>query len=123
MINQELEKTTDAGIKAQVKRLAAYYGYEEFKHELVRVLKSRARSNEHVERIVTHILDTRRPNEHGFSSCPTPAEMIDYVAHVAPSLNQLRNPDKNCSICCGSGWRITERQRLSGAERCQCANP
>lgn len=27
-----------------------------------------------------------------------------------------------CPICGGSGWKITEREGLSGAERCECAN-
>lgn len=29
---------------------------------------------------------------------------------------------ETCPICGGSGWKITEREGLSGAERCQCAN-
>jgi DNA replication protein DnaC len=27
-----------------------------------------------------------------------------------------------CSICGGSGWKITEREGISGAEKCECGN-
>jgi hypothetical protein len=120
---EEQGKPTDAGLKGQLKRVAGYHGYEDLKYELLRVLKSHASSNEHAERIVTHILDTRRPNENGFSSCPTPAELIDYALQVPASLDQRRNPDKNCSVCGGSGWRIVELKGISGAEKCQCLMP
>jgi len=120
MTKTEQGKPTDTALKAQVKRLAAYHGYDDLKHELLRVLKTKAVSDEHAERIITYILDTRRPNENGFISCPTPAEMIDYVAQVPARLNQFKDPDKNCAMCGGSGWRITERGPISGAERCPC---
>lgn len=29
---------------------------------------------------------------------------------------------ETCPICGGSGWKITEREGLSGAERCECVN-
>lgn len=31
-------------------------------------------------------------------------------------------PDETCPHCGGSGWIITERDGISGAERCECAN-
>src|SRR5579864_8048507 len=110
----------EALLKAQVKRLAGYHGYDDLKHELLRVLKTHAASNEHAERIVTHILDTRRPNESGFISCPTPAELIDYAGQIPARLNQHRKPDIHCPICQGSGWRIFEHRGMSAAERCSC---
>jgi hypothetical protein len=120
MKNSENGQITDAGLKAQVKRLAGYPGYDDRKHELVRVLRRHAVSDEHIERVVTEILDTRRPNENGFTSCPTPAEMIVYAAQVSGNQNLRRDADKNCPTCGGSGWRITERGRVSGAEKCAC---
>jgi len=30
--------------------------------------------------------------------------------------------ETTCQICGGSGWKITEREGVSGAERCECAN-
>lgn len=119
MSNSEGGQLTDAGLKVQVKRLAGYPGYDDRKHELVRVLKKHTASDEHAERVVTKILDTRRPNENGFTSCPTPAEMIDYAAQVSANPNVA---DKNCSMCGGSGWRIIERGRVSGAEKCACTS-
>jgi hypothetical protein len=122
MANSDAEQRTrtDGGLKAQMKRLAGYHGYEDLKHELLRVVKKYAASDEHAERIVTHILDTRRPNENGFVSCPTPAEMIDYASQVPASPSQQRAPDENCTKCHGSGWHISERGGISGAERCTC---
>jgi DNA replication protein DnaC len=32
-------------------------------------------------------------------------------------------PEATCVQCGGSGWRITEREGISGAERCDCAAP
>src|ERR1700733_15203849 len=29
---------------------------------------------------------------------------------------------ETCAICGGSGWKITEREGISGAEKCQCAD-
>jgi len=31
------------------------------------------------------------------------------------------NALETCAICGGSGWKITEREGISGAEKCQCA--
>jgi hypothetical protein len=122
MANPGQENPTDAGLKAQLKRLSAYHGYDELKYELLRVLRTNASSGEHVERIVTRILDTRRPNENGFISCPTPAEMIDYAQEVPPRLNQTRPADKHCPICGGSGWCIVVFRGMSGADRCPCTH-
>lgn len=123
MDNTEVVKPTDAGLKAQLKRLVGYRGYEDLKHELLRVLKKDVASDEHAERIMTYILDTRRPNENGFISCPTPAEMKDYSDQVPTRLNQRKDPDKNCRFCSGTGWRITEYRGLSGADKCACTSP
>jgi len=120
MANAEQEKPTDAGLKAQLKRLSAYHGYDELKYELLRVLKTNASSDEHVDRIVTRILDTRRPNETGFLSCPTPAELITYSKEIPARLHQTKPADKNCPICGGSGWRIVVLRGMSGADRCPC---
>src|SRR5260370_41263586 len=30
--------------------------------------------------------------------------------------------EETCNICGGSGWKITERDGISGAEKCQCQN-
>jgi DNA replication protein DnaC len=32
------------------------------------------------------------------------------------------NAVETCAICGGSGWKITEREGISGAEKCQCAD-
>jgi len=32
------------------------------------------------------------------------------------------NAVETCPICGGSGWKITEREGISGAEKCQCAD-
>jgi DNA replication protein DnaC len=32
------------------------------------------------------------------------------------------NATETCAICGGSGWRIVEREGISGAEKCGCAN-
>jgi hypothetical protein len=111
---------TESGLKIQLKRLAGYYGYQDVKFELLRVLGKHAASDEHAERIVTLILDTRRPNENGFLTCPTPAELIDYAAQVPSTTGQMRLPDRNCTMCLGSGWRVVERKGISGADRCPC---
>ena len=118
--NSKPAEPTETRLRAQVKRLAAYHGYDNLKHELLRVLKTDAVSDEHAQRIVTHMLDTRRPNENGFISCPTPAELIDCAGQVPARLNQRKEADKNCTICGGSGWRIIERKGMSGADRCAC---
>ena len=120
MANLETRKPTDAGLKAQLKRLAGYHGYGDLKHELLRVLKTHAGSDEHAERILTSILDTRRPNENGFVSCPTPAEMIDYASQVPTVLNVHRHPDQRCPSCGGDGWKIKQVGSYSGAEPCPC---
>ena len=120
MAPREVSKLTEAGLKVQVKRLAGYHGYNDMKHEILRVLMTHAASDEHAERVITHILDTRRPNENSFISCPTPAEMIDYLAMFPATLNQRKAPDPGCPICGGSGWRFTERDGISGADKCPC---
>ena len=113
-------KPSESFLKAQIKRLAAYHGYQDSKHELLRVLKTHAVSDEHAERIVTLILDTRRPNENGYLSCPAPAEMIDYAVLAPASPHKLKDPNPRCSLCGGYGWKITERNGISAAERCCC---
>lgn len=123
MANSEDGKPSDGGLKAQLKRLTAYRGYEDLKYDLLRVLRSHAASDEHAERIVTKVLDTRRPNENGFITCPTPAEMIDYAGEVPANPKQRKVADQNCSMCGGSGWRIIERRGLSAAETCACTCP
>jgi len=30
--------------------------------------------------------------------------------------------EETCAICGGSGWRIVEREGISGAEKCECVN-
>ena len=32
------------------------------------------------------------------------------------------NAVETCPVCGGSGWKITEREGISGAEKCQCAD-
>lgn len=32
-------------------------------------------------------------------------------------------PKPNCKLCGGTGWRVAERDGISGAERCACARP
>ena len=32
------------------------------------------------------------------------------------------NAVDTCPICGGSGWKITEREGISGAEKCECAD-
>ncbi len=32
------------------------------------------------------------------------------------------NAVETCAICGGSGWKIVEREGISGAEKCECAN-
>jgi DNA replication protein DnaC len=34
----------------------------------------------------------------------------------------MTNAVETCPICGGSGWKITEREGISGAEKCQCAD-
>src|ERR1700733_10346965 len=35
---------------------------------------------------------------------------------------RMTNAVETCPICGGSGWKITEREGISGAEKCQCAD-
>ena len=32
-------------------------------------------------------------------------------------------PDSSCPICRGSGWKVEERNGISGAARCECTRP
>jgi hypothetical protein len=109
------------GIKKQIERLKGYGGYEELRIGLARVLQAKAASDEHAERIVTSIIETRMPGERGYLSCPGPAEMIAYVSATpitAPP--SMRPPDKSCACCAGTGFAIIERNGYSAAQPCEC---
>ncbi len=109
----------EAKIKAQVKRLSGYQGYEDFKHELVRVLWIHADSDERAEKIVTRILDTRRPNDAGFIKCPSPAELIEY-AEKENCGKALRPAQTDCPDCSGTGWSLIQDEGYSAAKSCKC---
>jgi hypothetical protein len=115
------DSITESGLKKQIARLKAYHGFEDLRGELLRVLWQQAHSDEHSERIVTEIIDTRRPSESGFISCPLPSELIDYARNVPPEKPPaVRDADPRCAVCRGTGWRIIQRDGLSGAEMCGC---
>jgi hypothetical protein len=107
-------------LKNQVRRLTLYTGYEHVRHELLRKLRIEAADENHAERIITHILDNRLPNENGFLNCPTPAELKEYARQISAKPNQFKKADKNCPKCCGIGYEITQQGELSGAARCSC---
>jgi len=87
------------------------------------VLTEGAASDQHAKCIVTHILDTCRRKEGAFVSCPTPSETKDYAKERPARRNPQREADENCSMCYGTGWHITQRGGLTGAERCLCTGP
>jgi hypothetical protein len=96
---------TEGGLKKQIARLRGFANYDGLRDELLRVLWSRAESDEHAERIITEIVDSRTSNENGFTACPAPAELIA-IARTIPTSKPtgMRSPRRNCSECGGSGF-------------------
>ncbi len=41
---------------------------------------------------------------------------------MAGKVETLMNAVETCPICGGSGWKITEREGISGAEKCECVD-
>ena len=84
--------------------------------ELARVLKKRAKSPDHAERIVGRFLEPGAPRE-----CPTPGELASMAMSV-PADAKLDRPDlaKPCVQCIdfGGAWRMNKK---GGMERCNCA--
>src|SRR3984885_6549046 len=44
------------------------------------------------------------------------------VANQSAGRVDTMNAVETCPICGGSGWKITEREGISGAEKCQCVD-
>lgn len=108
-------------LMAQLKRLKFLRGFEESKDELLRALWNNSHSDGHAERVITRVIDTRRPNKEGFVSCPTPAELADYCAEVPSNAGGIKAPDKKCKLCADNpGWKVITRDGKSGVDRCPC---
>ena len=68
-------------------------------------------SEDHAERVIDEIIETRLPNGEGFVSCPTPGEMLEYcraVPEQAPE--KTGTASANCPRCGGTGFVHTKRR-------------
>jgi hypothetical protein len=103
---------TETVVREQIRRLRGYPRWEDFREELVKTLWRHAHSNEHAERILNEILETRKPDEKGFVSCPTVAELIDCCKCVPidPPGAQMQPASKMCERCGGTGFVHTQRK-------------
>ncbi len=98
---------TESGLKKQIARLRGFANYDGLRDELLRVLWSRAESDEHAECIITEIVDSRTSNENGFTACPTPAELIAIARTIPASASKptgMHLPRRNCADCGGTGF-------------------
>ncbi len=112
---------TERDLQAQVARLKTLPRGEDqpwgkagepgLREELLRKLWTQAESAEHAKAIIDRVLDS-------VTFCPTPLELSD-IAEQVPRPGQ-RKPKPRCGSCHGTGFRIVQRGRLSGAEPCQC---
>jgi hypothetical protein len=101
MVTKPLSET---GIKKQVGRLRAFANYEALRDELVRCLWTHAHSDEHAARVIDQLVDTRVPNESGYTACPTPAVIITACKAINPTKPKASTADKKCSASFGSGF-------------------
>lgn len=126
------QMVSDEILKKQLSRLRGFHGFEDLKSELLRIFQRHAKEEGHAERVIDSILDTRRPSETGFVSCPIPAELKDYC-EAAPVVDpSWQKPDPNCPNCKSTpGWRFGTvpyqgpaewlvGTMVEGSVRCEC---
>ncbi len=110
-VNTQHGNDTETFMRTQIGRLKGFPRWEGFRDELVKVLWREAYSNDHAERIIDSVIETRRPNEEGFVSCPTVAELMDYCRAVPAERPLERKPaDGRCPLCHGIGFVHTQRK-------------
>ncbi len=98
----------------QVRRMAGLDGYPkkepEAEAELVIVAGKVGRSEAHLQGVIDEVMAV-------WTKCPKPAELRGLLLMAQHSFR-----DMDCTFCGGSGWRIVERESVSGAERCACGS-
>jgi hypothetical protein len=101
--------------KGQIKRLAGLpFGPREPEAVtvLIDALTQHSESEGHARGIVDAFLQ-----DESIEQCPTAAQ----IKHQAfSSAATVVRPDRNCAACSGTGYRIVEKGRVSGADRCGC---
>jgi hypothetical protein len=97
-------KLTEAGLKKQIGRLRGFGNWEALREELLRCLWSCAESDDHAQRAVTRLIDAKTPNESGFTSCPTPAEIIATCKATPAVKKPAARANKRCPECFGTGF-------------------
>jgi hypothetical protein len=101
--------------KGQIKRLAGLpFGPREPEAVtvLIDALTQHSESEGHAKGIVDAFLQ-----DESIEQCPTAAQ----IKHQAfSSAATVVRPDRNCAACSGTGYRIVEKGRVSGADRCGC---
>jgi hypothetical protein len=103
---------------AQVKRLSSkpfFPSMHEGVQELVYVLNSCTKSEDHAERVISAAVLRRWGND-GTDRCPSPADIADLCGRV-PATATKREASPDCRYCEGSGF---EEAKTGGVRRCRC---
>ncbi len=98
----------------QVRRLGGLDDFPKFapdaEAELVIMARKYGRSDAHVLAAFDEIIS-------GWTKCPKPSELRHLLDRDRGEFS-----DVNCIFCAGSGWKIVEKEGISGAARCSCGS-
>lgn len=98
----------------QVKRLAGLDDFPRFapeaEAELVIMARKYGRSDAHVLAVFDEVMCV-------YTKCPKPSELRHLLDRDRGEFS-----DVNCIFCAGSGWKIVEKEGISGAMRCSCGS-
>lgn len=109
-VRAESTELNEKHLMAQIGRLKAFHGWENLRHELLKILWRESQSDAHAERITDHVLSELRPNDEGFTACPVPAVFHEYCRCISGTDPAGIRPAKtDCQNCFGSGFVITTR--------------
>jgi hypothetical protein len=101
-------------LERQIRRMAQLDNFPKFdpeaEGELVIIAGKHGRSEAHLRGVIEEIMSV-------WTTCPKPSELRSLLLLGSDEPVNLK-----CKDCGGSGWKIIERNGISGAARCQCGS-